>query len=265
MLQCKYCQKELTNLDSLRIHSSKSHNLSSQEVYDQYFLNGDRPKCKCGCGQDTPFTTLQKGYKEWVRGHISRVKNNWGHNTSAIDKSSETRRQQYKNGERIVWNAGLTKETDERVANYGKVGSMTILANQNEINRRKEQLRQQWATGNIIAEYGVQSHNWKGGTSSINNLVRANSRLYTDWIFPQLKKDEFRCVKCGNTKTLEVHHSTESMSQIISKFVDKTKEYTFDEKRDIMNKIIDYHINNAVIGETLCANCHTKLHPSYNL
>ena len=61
MYTCKHCQKELKSLDALRVHSSKIHKLTSQEVYNQYFLDGERPKCKCGCGEDTLFTTLQKG------------------------------------------------------------------------------------------------------------------------------------------------------------------------------------------------------------
>jgi hypothetical protein len=265
MLTCKHCQKELNNLDSLRIHSSKVHNISSQEVYDQYFLTDDRPKCKCGCGNYTPFKTLQYGYKEWIRGHASRVKNNWGHNQSAIDKSTKTRRTQFKNGERAVWNIGLNKETDERVFNYGKNVSISIKSNPIELERRKQHIQQQWRDGIFKVKWGSDSANWKGGTSSINNLVRANKRLYTDWIYPILVRDGFKCVKCESTTKLEVHHTNETMSGILHMYVENDDDFTFDEKREIMNKIIDYHISNDVIGETLCKSCHMELHPSYNI
>lgn len=265
MYICKHCQQELNTLDALRIHSSKIHKLTSQEVYDQYILIGEQPKCKCGCGQTVPFTSLQKGYKQWIRGHISRVKNNWGHNTKAIEKSSETRRKQFNDGERKVWNVGLTKETNEIVAKYGINGSNTIQTKPGEIENRRQRMKNQWKTGNLKTYYGIESANWKGGTSSINNLVRVNKRLYDEWIYPILIRDGFKCVKCGSNKKLEVHHNDETMSEILKKYVDKTCEYTFDEKRDIMNKVIDYHISNDVSAETLCISCHSELHPSYNL
>jgi hypothetical protein len=260
---CKHCQKELKSLDALRIHSSKVHKLSSQQIYDEYFLNGDRPKCKCGCRESTLFISLQKGYREWIRGHKARVQNNWGHNTSAIEKSANTRREQFKNGERQVWNIGLTKDTDIRIANYGKNVSKSFT-----IDRKfkySNQMRKNRLDGVIPTRWGIESANWKGGTSSINNLVRANKRLYNEWIYPILKKDGFKCTKCGSTKELEVHHNKEIMSEIIVKYVDKTKDYTFDEKREVMNAVIDYHISNDISGDTLCKACHCELHPSYNI
>lgn len=264
MLICKLCQKELNNLDSLRIHSAKTHNISSQAVYDMYFLiNGDHPTCKCGCGELTPFTTLQKGYKEWIRGHVSRVKNNWGHNRVAIDKSSETRRRQYKNGERTVWNAGLNKEIDNRVAVNGKHRADAFT---DEIKLEyAERMRTNRLDGTIPTRWGKEAAYWKGGTSSINNLVRANARLYTDWKYPILCRDRFKCVKCESTKKLEVHHTDETMADILHIYVTKDDDFTFDEKREIMNKIIDYHVSNEVAGETLCKKCHMELHPSYNI
>jgi hypothetical protein len=260
---CKHCKKELKSLDALRIHSSKVHKLSSQQIYDEYFLNGERPKCKCGCVEDVPFITLQKGYREWIRGHKARVQNNWGHNSLAIEKSANTRREQFKNKERQVWNIGLTKKTDERVKSNGDSIKRSFT-----IERKEEYskiMRNNRLNGIIPTKWGIESPNWKGGTSSINNLVRANKRLYTDWIYPILVRDGFKCVKCKSTKKLEVHHDKETMSEILSEFVDKECEYTFDEKRYIMNKVIDYHVSNDISGETLCLKCHSKLHPSYNL
>jgi hypothetical protein len=55
------------------------------------------------------------------------------------------------------------------------------------------------------------------------------------------------------------------MADIISEFVDKSKEYTFDEKKSIVSDVIQYHTLENVSGVTLCKNCHTKLHPSYNI
>lgn len=39
---------------------------------------------------------------------------------------------------------------------------------------------------------------------------------------------------------------------------------TIDEKRKIVNKIVDYHITNNVSGITLCHSCHKIEHPGLN-
>jgi hypothetical protein len=261
-MQCKICNKEFDKLESLFRHLMKKHSLSSQSVYNEYTLNNNIPTCKCGCGEVPIFRGFTKGYGEWIRGHVSRVKNNWGHNEAAINKSSETRRNQYESGERKVWNDGLTKDTDERVKLNGigrKLAFNDVIKSEYSARMKKMRL-----DGTIPTKYGKEAANWKGGTSSINNIIRANKRLYEKWKYPILKASNFECVKCNSTNNLEVHHNNQTMSEIIQKFVDKNKEYTFDEKRDIMNNVIEYHIDNSISGEVLCRDCHKELHPSYN-
>lgn len=262
MLKCKQCDKKFDSINSLRRHSSRVHKISSQELYNDIILEGNIPTCKCGCGEIPTYGGFNKGYSEWIRGHIARVENNWGHNETAIQNSAQTRREQFKNGERTVWNAGLTKETDERVRKNGIGRSKAF----DEVTKREysKRMRKMRLDGTIPTNYGKDSAAWKGGTSSINNLVRANKRLYEKWIYPILKKQSFTCQTCGSTNNLEVHHNKQTMSQILQKFVDKTKEYTFEEKRKIMNEVIDYHVIENVSGEVLCRECHKNLHPSYN-
>lgn len=266
MPKCKYCDKKFDSVNSLRRHSSRIHKISSQELYNDIILEGNIPTCKCGCGEIPTYRGFTKGYNEWIRGHIARVENNWGHNETAIQKSAQTRREQYKNGEREVWNKGLSKDTDERIKRYTEKVSKTILNNEEEIKRRSEWLSDARKNKKEFqTKYGKHSSNWKGGTTSINNLVRGNKRLYEGWIYPILKKQNFACQTCGSNNNLEVHHNSETMAKILQKFVDKTKEYTFKEKKEIMKKVIDYHIDNSVSGEVLCKECHKKLHPSYNI
>ena len=261
MEKCKICDKEFEMLNSLRKHMSRVHKVTSQEFYDDHVLNGEIPKCKCGCGEIPKFITFEKGYNEWIRGHIARVKNNWGHNPEALRKSAETSRMQFKSGERTVWNKGLTADDDERIKKYGEAHSKSF--DEERKKRYSEIMRNNRLNGTIPTRYGPEAAYWKGGTSTINSLTRANKRLYDEWIYPILAESRFRC-KCGETKKLEVHHNGETMSEIIRKFVDKSRDYTFDEKREIMHKVIDYHVENKVDGEVLCKACHVKLHPSYN-
>jgi hypothetical protein len=261
-MQCKICSKDFNSIESLRKHYGRVHKIPSQKFYNEFVLSGNVPTCKCGCGEIPRFISFEKGYKEWIRGHISRVENNWGHSQTAIQNSANTRRKQYKSGEREVWNKGLSKKESKSLETAGK--KISELFDDDRKKTYSKRMRKMRLDGTIETKYGKHSANWKGGTSSINNLVRANKRLYEEWIYPILKKQNFTCQTCGSTDNLEVHHNSETMSEILHKFVDKNGEYTFEEKRKIMNDVIDYHITEEVSGKVLCKECHKNLHPSYN-
>jgi len=119
--KCKHCEFGATTVVGIRRHYNRAHNYNSEQFYIEYILDGIRPTCKCGCGEHTTFQGTTKGYSDYVRGHISRVKNNWGHNQAAKTKSVETRREQYATGNRKQWNDGLSwnaaysKETQEKM------------------------------------------------------------------------------------------------------------------------------------------------------
>lgn len=258
---CKRCNKEFDNYDSLRRHSSRIHKIKSSDFYVEFYLNGNHPKCKCGCGEQT--TWFNGEFREYKKGHIARIHNNWGHNPKAIENSAETRREQFKNGERSIWNEGLTKETDDRVKLNG-IAKAKSFTNEMKLEYSKR-MKKHRLNGTIPTQYDKTHSQWKGGTSPINNMIRSDKRLYENWIYPILKRDGFKCVDCNSTKQLEVHHNDKTMADIISEFVDKSKEYTFDEKKSIVSDVIQYHTLENVSGVTLCKNCHTKLHPSYNI
>jgi hypothetical protein len=251
-------------------HCTRTHKISKEQIIIDYYHDGIPPTCKCGCGTKTNLCYGEQGrlngyFRTYAKGHLPRVVNNWGHNKKAQEKSAETRRHQYASGERKTWNDGLTKQTDERVASYGKRISDTINSNPDELKRRSDWLSNARTTNEKFkSKYGIDSANWKGGTSSINNLVRVNKRLYTEWIYPILVRDGFKCTECGSTEKLEVHHDKEQMSHILHKFVNIEIDYDFDQKRDIMNEVIDYHVEHNISGKSLCKECHKQLHPSYN-
>jgi hypothetical protein len=112
--KCKECGELYNTLDSLRRHRVQKHNVNSEQTYIDYVLNGVKPICKCGCGLSTNFLSIEKGFVGYIRGHSSKIKNNWGHNPEAIKKSHETQKKMYESGELTIWNKGLTIE-DERV------------------------------------------------------------------------------------------------------------------------------------------------------
>jgi len=124
--KCPYCEKRFDNYNGLAKHifRYKEHGdgITKEGLLTDFMYGGVRPKCKCGCGEYTEIS-YQGGvhFTDYVRGHHSRVHNNWGHNEKAIEHSAETRRQQYKSGERIQWNKGKSWEetyTDEVIQKF---------------------------------------------------------------------------------------------------------------------------------------------------
>jgi len=115
--KCPYCDKRFETYNGLckHIFRHKEHGdyITQEQLLTDYKYGGIRPKCKCGCGEYTEIR-YDGGvhFADYMRGHHSRVHNNWGHNEQAKLHSAETRRGQYKNGERIQWNKGKSwKET----------------------------------------------------------------------------------------------------------------------------------------------------------
>ena len=123
--KCPSCADYATDsLDSLRIHCQKRHGITTRNLYVSLFLpDGREPTCGCGCGGATKFNSLQKGFSEYILGHSSRVKNNWGNNEKAREKSLETRRREGL-WSRDPWNRGKTKESDIRLEKLGKTMSL---------------------------------------------------------------------------------------------------------------------------------------------
>jgi very-short-patch-repair endonuclease len=120
---CKECNKVCDTLKGLSNHRFQKHKIKPQDTYDDYILNGIKPTCACGCNEPTKFLTITNGYREYIKGHSSRINNNWGHNPNAIKKSHETQKKMYESGELTIWNKGLTIEDPRVKDNIDKVMS----------------------------------------------------------------------------------------------------------------------------------------------
>jgi hypothetical protein len=264
MYKCSKCDGSFEKYKSLSLHMYRTHDVPPTQFYVDYYLNGVWPLCKCGCGKKVKWNATDKKFRELCKGHYSRIHNNWGHNQKAIDKSSETRRIQFASGERTTWNNGLTID-DPRVRLNSEKTTFAINSNPLELKRRSDLMHTNRLNGIIPTLHGSQHSQWKGGASSINVLVRARVKLYKEWKYPILIRDGFKCVQCGATTPLHVHHDKEQMCEIIQKhLVDDMNPKTFEEKEMIADAVVDYHINNKVSGITLCGRCHEEKHPSLN-
>lgn len=269
MIKCEIDGKEFKNGGVLARHLKKLYKLTYKEYFHKYVLkSSDVPKCKCGCGENVDWTNV--GYRDYKGKHWIVVKNktqnSWGHNPEAIEKSAETRRKQFASGERTVWIKGLTKESDSRIKELGKRRSAAFTKKiRGDYSIRMSKMRKD---GTIPTLYGKDSSRWEGGVSSIQQIARANKILYQDWKYPILVRDGFKCTQCSNTAPLHVHHDKETFSSIIKKVMtleDCERLEEFDRKKDVSDRVVQYHVVNKVSGVTLCEECHKKLHPSLNL
>lgn len=109
--KCLYCEKQFDNYISLSRHSVRMHKIEASQVYVDYHLQGNWPKCKCGCEENLIFSHAKtkstgnpfgQGYKQ---GHVARV-NGGFYSPEGAKKSGKTRK------ERGVktWNTGKTYE-----------------------------------------------------------------------------------------------------------------------------------------------------------
>lgn len=258
---CPWCAYTCMNIQhSLRIHCAKLHKKSSQELYDALHL--EKVLCACGCGEQTHFHGLIQGYAKYLPSHHIRVINPWGHNKVAMKKSQEKRREMWKNGEIVPWAKGLSKETDERVANLASKGRETILADKDELHARSERMREHRQNGTIRTLYGKDHSQWRGGVSSLQGLCR--SYLHMKWTYPKLLAAQFKCEKCSSIHELNVHHDGERFADIVRRV---SSELGWDGDRDkvelktkIATLVAEYHVENDVSGIVVCHECHKAIH-----
>jgi len=263
MFECPNCDYQTEKLNSLRIHAAKVHQIISEDLYLQVVIKGPKPVCACGCEEFTKYNGLIRGYTKYRPGHQARVKNNWGHNEKAKQKSQDTRRKMFQDGDLDVWNKGLTKE-DPRVAAYAQAMSESFTD-----EKRKEygdRMRRNRLSGVVPSLHGPDHPNWKGGVSSLSTLCHSNQRLYKEWKYPKLVAAGFKCERCNSTDSLHVHHSETRMADLVNEVRRSQPDVLCDHESltPMVNQVIDLHTIRDVPGLVLCSACHCLEHPPLN-
>lgn len=81
-------------------------------------------------------------------------------------------------------------------------------------------------------------------------------------------RDEFRCVSCGlRSNKLHTHH-IEPFREIVQKFNKQNLKGPVNKMDPtdlelLTSKVVEYHLNNSHIAETLCPKCHNLVDPYY--
>ena len=179
-------------------------------------------------------------------------------------------------GKQVAWNKGLTKETDERVKQYGKtqqgkhlseeqIRKMSISKKGNTYRLRSiltdetkkkiskgntgKKHSEEWKKERSESQIGEKCYNWQGGITPFHQSIRTNY-VYRQWRDDVFTRDNFTCQGCGKRGCyLEAHH-IKSFSSILQYYeITTTKEAL--ECQELWN------INNGI---TLCKKCHRSIH-----
>lgn len=186
---CPYCDEFGTdNLDSLRIHVQKAHDLESpsKQLRIDLFEGGEHPTCECGCGEKTKFKSLQKGFCDFLQGHWAKIPENQGWAPGALEKAAETRRKQFENGEREPWNKGLSLEENPENEGLQKLRRKNLKENSPERARKiSESL-----TGRELSE---AEKGWNEKLQKINDEYwskEENREAQREWRSQYVQKDQ---------------------------------------------------------------------------
>lgn len=100
-------------------------------------------------------------------------------------------------------------------------------------------------------QFGKNNPNWKGGTKSVYDRIRA-LKEYWNWYHKILLRDNKICQNCGNTDNLQVHHKKTLKSLIMS----YSKPISDLTEIDLKSEYF-YNIDNGI---TYCKKCHKDWH-----
>ena len=193
MKKCLYCEKEFERYKSLSIHVHRIHKILPKDFYIQYYLHDEYPTCKCGCGE----LTTWKGnyYAEYIRGHISRIHNNWGHNYKAVQNSIKTRNERYikpwnkgKKGVQVGWNKGKTKETNLIMKRMARSLSVTKKKDEKNKERIAKISREYWAKQENRDKQRARQVKY------LKNTFMKNPTKPEKWFMKFLEKNKLRYV-----------------------------------------------------------------------
>jgi very-short-patch-repair endonuclease len=238
---CKICQKEYDGLVSLLRHSTLKHKTKSDDLYVDYVLNGVKPKCDCGCGEDTNFISISKGFSKFVKSHHNRVpgKNNFHKNPETHKKAIETQKKNWKEGKYKGWWENDNEQT------------------RNKIEGIKEKLRNDKERGKKI------SNSLKGVPKSENSkkkLSITQKKRYED--NPKLKEDASkRRITWLKSKISKKPSGVEIKFETILRLLNLNFEYQYEYKHRLFDFYLEtYNILIEVDGDFYHCNPSSKHH-----
>jgi len=113
--KCKICNTQYKTHNGLAKHLNRTHKINFENYYIEYYLDGVRPLCECGCGKPTKWVAGNKNkinkFSTYIHGHFARVNNpmqDKKHTDESRESMSKTRLEKFENDENYSrWNKGI--------------------------------------------------------------------------------------------------------------------------------------------------------------
>lgn len=119
VIVCPACQHEFKQESQFIVHAREKHGIIDfRSWYIQTILSGVEPRCQCSedCQAPLRWENWKHGFvSRYARGHNARV-DSCLKNPEVIKRATEKRIDGYRSGRYSVWNKGLTKETNQKIA-----------------------------------------------------------------------------------------------------------------------------------------------------
>ncbi len=108
----------------------------------------------------------------------------------------------------------------------------------------------------MLGKKGILSHNWKGGISTLGELIR---QLDEYKIWKNKVRNPYICKKCGSKWLIEAHH-LKPFAQILQEFLQYYNQFSIIEDKETLVRLSlswseFWDIDN---GEALCNSCHNE-------
>jgi len=94
---CPCCNEKFKDLRGLVTHAAKIHKSKAEDIILQVKYNNEPVLCKCGCGERTSYTKGDFTFREYVKGHIARINNNY-QTEKSINNSRKTKAERAASG-----------------------------------------------------------------------------------------------------------------------------------------------------------------------
>jgi len=195
---------------------------SVNRVIDKYLTKEEKNHLRIQKIKETLTKDYASGKYDWVN-EQARIRNT---TIEARQKNSDGLKKAYKNGNKISWNKGLTKGTDDVIKDYSE--------------KTKETMKNKFKTGEIERKIGPENNKWNDNREEVCGRYRFGLNFSKEDRILIKKRAGFKCEKCGISQN-ELNEKDEKLEcdHIIPIYLGGLK---------------DWETN----GQLLCPKCHKE-------
>jgi hypothetical protein len=157
------------------------------------------------------------------------------------------------NHSKILKSSKKFQEANRKIDKYGEKNGMFGKEHSVETKLKMSIVRK--------GKCGKNATAWKGGKSSLIQILKKYIHRNYKWYLMVFKRDGFKCVNCGSKENLDAHHIV-PFNKLVKDLIvqlnlgDKEKYEIFKIIKD-EKILVDNELKNGI---TLCRKCHRETH-----